>query len=65
MKFRVNRTERNLCTRKYEELRPCFLGVYKEVIEKTLDATTQYGKTILSGPTIWGKMKSPNPAMNY
>jgi hypothetical protein len=28
------------------------------------ESPTQYGKTILSGPTIWGKMKSPNPAMN-
>jgi hypothetical protein len=64
MKLHVNRTELNLSMRKYEELRPCFLGVNKEVIEKTLDATTQYGKQILSGPTIWGKMKSPNPAMN-
>jgi hypothetical protein len=41
MKLRVNRTERNLSTQKYEELRPCYLGVNKEVIEKTLDATTQ------------------------
>jgi hypothetical protein len=57
MKLRVNHTERN-------KLRPCCLGVNKEVIERTLDATTQYGKTILSGPTIWGKFKSPNPAMN-
>ncbi len=27
IKLRVNRTERNLSTQKYEELRPCFLGV--------------------------------------
>jgi hypothetical protein len=37
MRLRVNRTKRNLSMQKYEELRPCFLGVNKEVIEKTLN----------------------------
>ena len=45
-------------------MKPCFLFKPKEVIEHTLEATTQYGRSILSGPIMRNKFKSPFPACN-
>ena len=60
----VTKGERKLSNEKYAMLKPCFLFKPKEVIECTLEATTQYGRSILSGPTIHNKFKSPFPANN-
>ena len=60
----VNANERKLSDNKYKELRPCFLYNSKEVIERTLEATTQYGRSILSGPLMRNTYRSPFPANN-
>jgi len=56
--------ERKISEKKYEEIRPCFLNASKETVEKTFNSTTQHAKTILSGPNIWNKQRSANPALN-
>ena len=56
--------ERKLSEARYNRLKPCFLYASKQKIEKTLENTTQYGKSILSGHTIRNTIKSPFPACN-
>ena len=60
----INTNERKLSDNKYEQLRPCFLYNSKEVIERTLEATTQYGRSILSGPLMRNTHRSPFPTNN-
>ena len=60
----VMKGECKLSNKKYAVLKPCFLFKPKEIIERTLKATTQYGRSILLGPTIHNKFKSPFLANN-
>ena len=60
----IAKGERKLSDSKYVQLKPCFLFKPKEIIERTLEATTQFGRSILSGPIIRYKMRSPFPANN-
>ena len=58
----INANERKLSENKCKQLRPCFLYNSKEVIERTLEATTQCGRSILSGPLMRNTCRSPFPA---
>ena len=60
----ISKGERKLSNDKYGLLKPCFLFKPKEIIERTLEATTQYGGSTLSGPIIWNRFQSPFPANN-
>ena len=60
----IAKSERKLSQGKYNQLKPCFLFSSKDVVEKTLDATAQFGKTILAGPNLRNTIKSPFPANN-
>ncbi len=60
----VNRAERTLTQERYERIKPCFLYQSKEVVEATLNSTTQYYRNVLSGPHIYNTIKSPFPAHN-
>ena len=60
----VSFTSRTISKKRYDQLKPLFGYINKESIEKTLSSTTQYGKNLLSGPSIRNTFKSPFPAMN-
>ena len=49
---------------KYKQLRPCFLHNNKEVIKRTLEATTQFGRSLLAGKLQRNTYRSPFPANN-
>ena len=48
----------------YEKLRPFFLNASRETVEKTLAATTCFGRDFVSGSSIKNTIRSPFPACN-
>jgi hypothetical protein len=64
MNLEVNKHERALNDVDYAALRPYFLNTSQETMEKTLQATTQFGRNCISGSTIRNTIKSPFPACN-
>ena len=54
-------SKRNLSDKKCDQLKPCFLHESKGVIKKTLENTTQFGKSVLSGPNVRNSIESPFP----
>jgi len=63
-KIHVARAERTISQDRYKDIKPCFLYRPKDIVEKTLSATTQYAKSIISGPGMKQTLKSPYPAHN-
>ena len=53
--YDVNRLERNITEKRYDQLRPMFLFTSKEVIKKTLSSTTQFGKILMVSHSITSK----------
>ena len=60
----LQKATRTITQKKYEEIRPYFLYMPKETIEKTLGCTTQYYRTYVSGPMVRKTYRSPFPALN-
>ena len=60
----VTKGEHKLSNKIYAILKPCFLFKTKEIIKCTLEATAQYGRSILLGPTMHNKFKITFPANN-
>ena len=60
----IYRTQVKLRPEQYEELRPHFLFANKEVVEKTIGATTDFGRTPKMNGPMYYTHKSPFPAMN-
>ena len=60
----VNTSQRRLSQGKYKQLCPCFLCNNKEVIERTLEAMTQFGRLLLAIPLMRNTYRSPFPANN-
>ena len=62
--YDVYQAKRTLSETRYQELKPYFNHVSKEVLEHTLSNTTQFGRTVLAGPMIKEKHKSTFTACN-
>ncbi len=62
--YSVYTSKRSISDERYQELKKFFLFQDKRTIEKTLEATTQYYKSVLAGPSIKEKYKTPFPASN-
>ena len=60
----ISRHERMLKDADYEALRPYFLNASQETVEKTIKATTQFGRDFVSGSSIKNTFRSPFPACN-
>jgi hypothetical protein len=60
----MGKTILKITMKKYEEIRPYFLYMSKDAIEKTLGCTTQYYRTYVSGPLVRKTFRSPFPALN-
>jgi hypothetical protein len=60
----LEKATRKISQKKYEDIRPYFLYMPKEVIERTLECTTQFFKTYVSGPLVRKTYRSPFPALN-